>query len=82
MSVVGNVESLGDHDGERALRHIDDGQGILIEAEADLATLISDIGSVVVDALGIVHVTIVSVATSEDWVQRVADVNHVQTSAA
>ena len=78
-TVVGCAGQLGGHG---AAVNVDNGEGILVVVEANLAALEITLGSVVDDALSVVGVAVVGNTAGVLGTGRVGDVNHPQTGAA
>ena len=59
-----------------------DGQGVLVVAVADLATLVFLVGPAVDEALSVVHVAVLGRAAGGRGLARVAEINKDQSTAA
>lgn len=78
-TVVGGARQLARHG---AARDVDDGQGVLVEVEADLPALVSLLGAAVDDALGVVDVAVGGHAAGVLGPAGVGHVDHPQAGAA
>ena len=78
-TIVGGAGQLPGHG---AAVNVDDGEGILVEVEADLLALVLDLGATVDDALGIVDIAVGRNAASVLGALGVAHVDHPQAGTA
>lgn len=77
------VRDLGDDVGDVGLvSHIVDGKGILVVSVADVAALVTLVGSTVDNALSIVHVAITLGTSKRLGVGRISEIEEVQTGQA
>lgn len=77
-----DVGGLGDDDGVLKVGEIVDSEGVLVEAKADVATLVLCGWAFVDDALGVVDIAVLTDASWRCWVLRVGDVDRKQSSGA
>lgn len=76
------VRDAGDDRGVRLVRHVVDGQGVLVVAVADVGTLVLRVGAPVDQALGVVDVAVLGGATRRRQVLEVSQVDEDETRGA
>ena len=76
----GSISGGTDHHGVGCISDVHDGHGILVEAEGNLTPCVLRVGSVVVDDLGVMAVPVFGKASDQGWIERIADVNDVQSA--
>lgn len=79
---VADVGGAGDNGGVLLVGHVHDGEGVLVEGEADLAARVLLAWALVDDALGIVDVAVLANAAGGDGVLGVGDIDHEESTGA
>merc|ERR1712061_144191 len=64
------------------VRHINDGERVLVVAKADLAVLVARIGAIIDDTLGIMHIPVLFKASGIGWVEGIIDIHNMEATAA